>query len=148
MRQTAQQNWLAVLVDDDIHSARMLVRTFAEFEPGLPKWLGGASRGQRLLQTRFKAERGNWPALVIVDLKSTSTSTANFIASIRPMAQACGAIIVAIAPSIEKPVRDVLHAAGAAAVFQRWDELELYRQEVADIISFWVRNQHLDAVGT
>jgi DNA-binding NarL/FixJ family response regulator len=148
MRQLVQHNWLAVRVDDDIHSARLLRRTFAEFDSTLPKWLGGASRGQRLLADRFKAHRKDWPTLVIVDLKASSAATLDFIAAIKPMAQASGAMIVAMVPTLDRPVREALLSAGAAAVFLRQGELAPYRQEIADIVSFWARNQRLDAVGT
>jgi DNA-binding NtrC family response regulator len=135
------------LIDDDVHSARLFVRTLSEQGVWLTKWLGDAIRGERLLTQQFEDDRYNWPSLVIVDLRAHSTATLEFVARIAPMAEASGSMVVAVMPTINKSVRDALHAAGAAAVFERHAELTSYRQEAASIISFWARNQRLDAVG-
>lgn len=148
MLEFVQMSWPAVLVDDDVHSARLLVRTFSEREPNLPKWLGDARRGLRVLTRQFDEDRANWPNLIIVDLKVNSSATLDFIASIAPMANACGSLVVAFSFTLDRPVRDALHAAGAAAVFERYGDLAAYRKEVSDIINFWARNQRLDLVGT
>ena len=57
-------------------------------------------------------------------------------------------VVVAMAPTLDRVVRDALLDAGADAVFERQADLQAYRSEAASIVSFWVRNQRLDAVGT
>ena len=57
-------------------------------------------------------------------------------------------LVVAMAPSLDREVRNGLLDAGAAAVFERHAELNAYRREAANIVGFWVRSQRLDAVGT
>ncbi len=51
-------------------------------------------------------------------------------------------------PDLERETREALSVAGADAVFERQADIDSYRREAAAIVSFWVRNQHLDAVGT
>ena len=53
-----------------------------------------------------------------------------------------------MAPTLDRTTRENLLDAGADAVFERHAELQAYRAEAAAIVSFWVRNQRLDAVGT
>jgi hypothetical protein len=53
---------------------------------------------------------------------------------------------VMVPPASQSQV-DALREAGAASVFIRHAELDAYRREAASIISFWARNQRLDAVG-
>ena len=86
------------------------------------------------------------PLFVIADLKRSSVATRDFIAALKTAAPRV--TIVAMAASLQKPVRDGILEAGAAAVFERYADVNLYRREAASIIAFWVRGQHLDAVGT
>ena len=79
--------------------------------------------------------------------KASSAATPDFIAGLRKLEGAADLLIVAMAPSLERDVRDVLIAAGAEAVFQRHADFEAYRREAASLVSFWVRNQRLNAIG-
>ena len=58
-----------------------------------------------------------------------------------------GVPVVVMAHTLDQASRESLHEAGAAAVFFRQAELDAYRREAASIVSFWARNQRLDAVG-
>ena len=84
--------------------------------------------------------------MAIVDLKSSSTATRDFIAALKHKVPQL--LVVAMAPSLDRDVRNVLLDAGASAVFERHSDISLYRREAANIVAFWVRNQRLDAVGT
>ena len=118
------------LVDDDFHSARML--TIAAIELGA--MLAGDPAGR--------------PALVIVDVKASSSATREFITAIRALPRGSELLIAAVAPTLDREVRDTLLDAGADAVFQRHADIEAYRRETASIVSFWVRHQRLNAIGT
>jgi DNA-binding NarL/FixJ family response regulator len=83
--------------------------------------------------------------MVIVDLKSSSTATADFIARLR--ADCPSLLIVAMAPSLDREAREHLLHTGAAAVFERHSGIEPYRAEVRSIVGFWQRHQALHAVG-
>lgn len=133
---------LLVLVDDDAHSARLLVRTLAEQGSPRTEWLGGGLDSARLLAEMLDENRTQWPSLVIVDLKTNSQATGDFIAGFRPLAEDKGVLVVAMAPTLDREHRDALLAAGAAAVFQRHAEIGAYRAEAANIIEFWGRHQH------
>ena len=88
------------------------------------------------------------PGLVIVDLKASSTATGEFIKTLRAKRDGRALLIAAMAANLERDCRDALLEAGADAVFERHADLNFYRREAAAIVSFWVRNQRLDAVGT
>lgn len=137
---------LLALVDDNSHSARLLLRSLGDQVQARTRWLGDARRAVRLLAE--VGEAGNWPELMIVDLKSRSSATRDFIAHIRLAANENGTLIVAMAPSLERDLRDGLLEAGAAAVFERHSEINAYRREAASIMSFWARHQRLDQVDT
>ena len=85
---------------------------------------------------------------MLVDLKSSSTATGEFIRALRAKRDGRALLIAAVASSLERDCREALLEAGADAVFERHADLNLYHREAAAIVSFWVRNQRLDAVGT
>lgn len=87
------------------------------------------------------------PELVVVDLKASSQATREFILGLRKLEGTADLIVVAMAPDLDKDIRDELIDAGADAVFQRHADLDTFRREIAGIVSFWVRNQRLHAIG-
>lgn len=128
------------LVDDHIHSARQLRRalTIAP-EPATLRWLGGAKRGARVLKDVFARHPERIPDMVIVNLSSYSTASADFIDAIKAHARDAGVPVVALAQSLDAPVRNALIAAGANGVFERHPDCETYRREMAHLTRFWVR---------
>lgn len=139
---------LLALVDDDSHSARLLLRHLGD--AGAPRlhWLGDARRALRILMTPAPGEGSTWPEMLIVDLKSRSSATRDFIAHVRMAANEAGTIIAAFAPSLDRATRESLIEAGAAAVFERHPDPAAYRREAESLIGFWARHQRLDRVGT
>jgi DNA-binding NtrC family response regulator len=131
------------LVDDDFHSARLMMRMLAAH--GGPDVERMADPDLALETLACYATMPSAP-MVVVDLKSSSSATHDFILKLKH--QAPGIVAVAMAPSLDRNVRNGLLDAGAAAVFERHGELNAYRREAANIVGFWVRNQRLDAVGT
>jgi len=135
------------LVDDDFHSARLMLRMLAAHDAPLIDWLGGDPEKAfdsvlKLAALPLTATR----LMVLVDLKSSSTASRDFI---ERLLHACpDLLVVAMAPSLDRDTRNQLLDAGAAAVFERHAELNSYRGEAANIVSYWVRAQQLDAVGT
>jgi CheY-like chemotaxis protein len=137
-----------VLVDDDVHSARLLTRMLiAHGAPAIER-LDGPEAGMARLGALLARSQPTLPGLVIVDLKSSSNATRDFVAALSGLESADLLVVAAIAPSLERRVRDELLDAGADAVFERHAEINAYRREAASIVSFWVRNQRLEAVGT
>lgn len=135
------------LVDDDAHSVRLLTRTLAAQGAPRVEWLGNAEDGHQRLAERLAAPATNRPALLIVDLRTKSTATRDFIAAVAGLTGTAGIPIVAMASSADPAEHQALIAAGAAAVVRREAEREAYRREAARIVSFWARSQRLDAVG-
>ena len=133
------------LVDDDFHSARLLTRMLAAHGGPQVEHLPDPDVALGEISARSNVP-GDEPMFVIADLKRSSVATRDFVAALN--AAAPGVTIVAMAPSLQKSVRDCLLEAGAAAVFERHADVNLYRREAASIIAFWVRGQHLDVVGT
>ena len=136
------------LVDDDSHSARLMIRMLLAHGAPSVSWLNGEALATAELGKLLEDDWVSIPGLVIVDLKSSSSATGEFIAKLRAMRDGKALLIVAIAPSIEREPRDALLSVGADAVFERHADINSYRREAAAIVGFWVRNQHLDAVGT
>jgi hypothetical protein len=135
-----------VLVDDDYHSARLMLRMIAAHSGPQVEWMADQETAVRqLAQLCADAERDE-RMMVIVDLKSSSTASADFVARLH--ADCPSLLIVAMAPSLDREIRDHLVDTGAAAVFARHSDLNLYREEVAAIVAFWTRRQRLGAVGT
>lgn len=137
-----------VLVDDDLHSARLLLRMLAAHGAPTVNWQENSELGLAELSTVLASDNSTVPALVLVDLKSSSEATEHFVKQVRALPGAASLLVAAVAPTLERVRRDALLEAGADAVFQRHADLDFYRREAAAIISFWVRNQRLDAVGT
>jgi len=134
-----------VLVDDDFHSIRLLVRMLNAHGGPNVEAMSDPDSALTALTARAVASSGEQP-MVIVDLKASSAATARFIASLH--AAAPGLLVVAMSPSLDRISRDKLLDAGAAAVFGRHADLNLYRREAASIVAYWVRGQRLNAVGT
>jgi hypothetical protein len=144
---TAARPFLA-LVDDDPHSSRLLARTLvAHGAPNIEVY-SGTSEAAAKLGVMLSDPYLMLPGIVIVDLKSTSSATLDFIAGLKKLPRGNELLVAAIAPVLPKEAREALLDAGAAAVFERHADLEAYRREAASIVSFWVRNQHLNAIGT
>ena len=135
------------LVDDDAHSARLLTRMLlAHGSPRIETFDGPADAMERLAPALGHGAQ-QWPGLVIVDLKAHSAANLEFVAMLAP---AIGKLDIPVAVMAQRPDRQhtaELHDAGAAAVFTRHAELDAYRREAANIVSFWARSQRLDAVG-
>jgi CheY-like chemotaxis protein len=144
---THQPPFLA-LIDDDSHSARLITRMLLAHGAPSVQWHDGAEAGIEKLGELLADRHAILPGIVIVDLKATSTATRDFIAAIRQLERSTELLLVAVAPTLDREVRDELLDAGAAAVFERHGDLDAYRREAASIVSFWVRNQHLNAIGT
>lgn len=136
------------LVDDDLHSARLLMRMLTAHSAPTVIWQENASLALTELEGCLANDNASIPALVLVDLKSSSEATEQFVKQLHALPGASSLLVAAVAPSLERVRRDALLDAGADAVFQRHADLDFYRREAAAIISFWVRNQRLDAVGT
>ncbi len=136
------------LVDDDSHSARLMIRMLLAHGAPSVSWLNGEALATAEIGKLLHDDFAMVPGLVIVDLKGSSTATHDFIVKLRGMRDGRALLIAAIAPSLERETREALLSAGADAVFQRHADVNSFRREAAAIVSFWVRNQHLDAVGT
>lgn len=137
-----------VLVDDDSHSSRLMIRMLLAHGAPSVSWLAGQQMAAAEIGRLLDDDRASLPALVIVDLKSSSLETQHFIEKLRSLRDGRALLIAAIAPSLEREVRTRLIDAGADAVFERQSDIDSFRREAAAIVSFWVRNQRLDAVGT
>jgi hypothetical protein len=134
-----------VLVDDDFHSARLMLRMLAAHDGPSVEWMSQDDALETLPVTAaLPMFAGQF--MVVVDLKSSSTATRDFIREFREQAPAL--LVVAMAPTLDRALRNELLDAGAAAVFERHADINLYRREAAAIVAFWVRSQRLDAVGT
>lgn len=129
---------LFVLVDDHVHSARMMRRALRDGgHPAQFAWIGDARRGERTL-ARLLDQDGPRPDMVIVDLKSTSDATIQFIGRIWNRLKAAGVPVIALSDDASGGRRALIES-GADAVFARHHDLDAYRAEIADIVSFWVR---------
>lgn len=136
------------LVDDDSHSARLMIRMLLAHGAPSVSWLNGEALATAEIHRLLDDDRATIPGLVVVDLKSSSEATLEFITKLRAMRDGHSLLIAAIAASLEREPGEALLSAGADAVFERHADINSYRREAAAIVSFWVRNQHLDAVGT
>ncbi len=135
-----------VLVDDDFHSTRLMLRMLAAHGGPHVEAMSDAALAVQTLVGAAATPSPLGRCMVIVDLKSSSTATRDFVAQLRD--KAASLLVVAMAPSLDRDSRNELLDAGAAAVFERHADLNLYRREAAAIVAFWVRSQRLDAVGT
>jgi CheY-like chemotaxis protein len=137
-----------MLVDDDGHSARLLTRMLLAHGAPSIQWIESSAEGLSQIKGLLAEPGKHLPGLVIVDLKSSSSAATEFVTAIASLERSRGLVIAAMAPNLDRTTRDSLLDAGADAVFERHADLQAYRAEAAAIVSFWVRNQHLDAVGT
>lgn len=143
---TYRQPYLA-LVDDDPRTARLLTRMLLAHGAPSVRWLEGADHGRTELAELLAAPENQLPELVIVDLKISSEATAAFIKSVRSMPYAHSLVIAAMTSAPERRLHEQQLSAGADAVFERVADDTDYRREAARLVSYWVRNQRLDAVG-
>lgn len=137
-----------VLVDDDTHSARLMIRMLLAHGAPSVSWMQSEEQAKAELTATLADQRAQLPGLVVVDLKSSSDTTRAFIAALRALPGGEHLLVAAMAPNLARPMRDLLEGAGADAVFERHADIESYRREAAAIVRFWVRHQRLDAVGT
>jgi CheY-like chemotaxis protein len=134
------------LVDDDYHSARLMTRMLEAHGGPQVMRLPDPEVAIEALAASALTPMVAGHCMVVVDLKSSSTATRDFVGRLKHSAPE--SLIVAMAPSLDRSVRNELLDAGASAVFERHSDITLYRREAASIVAFWVRNQRLDAVGT
>lgn len=137
-----------VLVDDDSHSARLMVRTLLANGSPAVTWIDDADSAIDRLVATLADRHATEPGMVIVDLKASSTDTADFIARLRAVPGGRTLLVAAMAATLERHTRDDLLLAGADGVFERHGDVGTYRNEANAIVSFWARNRRLDAVGT
>jgi DNA-binding response OmpR family regulator len=133
------------LVDDDFHSARLLMRMLAAHGSPDVEWLRDPATALDTLAGYDALPPINGKCMALVDLKASSNASRDFIVELRRRAP--GLMVVAMAPTLDRETRNALLDAGASAVFERHAELNAYRREAASIVGFWVRSQRLDAVG-
>ena len=141
-----RQAFLA-LVDDDAHSARLLTRMLLAHGSPPVQWLDSAGAGAAELGDILADSLRQRPSLVIVDLKASSTATRVFVTTLRQMEGADALLIAAMSPSLDRDTRNALLDAGANAVFERHADVNAYRREAANLVSYWVRNQRIYANG-
>ena len=134
------------LVDDDFHSARLLSKMIEAHSGPVPEVIASPAEAEERLAGLAATLPANARHLVIVDLKASSGATRDFVARLHAVAPQLE--IIAMSPTLDREIRNGLLLAGATAVFERHADINLYRREAASIVSFWVRTQHLDAVGT
>ncbi|HTN61274.1 MAG TPA: hypothetical protein VL147_06915 [Devosia sp.] len=135
------------LIDDDAHSARLLARMLqAHGSPRIESFTGSDDAFTRLLPLLAPTSRA-LPTLIIVDLKAHSGANLEFVTAFVPNIGRLDIPLVVMAQRFDRDVAAALYDAGAAAVFTRHAELDAYRREAANIVSFWARSQRLDAVG-
>lgn len=139
-RKPSGQPYLA-LVDDDSHSARMLTRTLlAQGAPSV-EWIGDADEAARELASASAHDPAELPGMVIVDLKTSSSATADFIRRLQQLERLRGVPVVAITPTLDTALRESLLCAGAAAVFARHGDIASYREEAASMVRFWTKRR-------
>lgn len=131
-----------VLVDDDNFSARLMTRHLGT--AGAGPMTHFASADLAIAGLALMVSEGTAPDLVIVDLKSSSQASSAFVARLGSSLPQL--FVVAMAPSLDRNVRQSLHDAGAAAVFERCPDLDLFKRETSAIIEFWRRCGVADAM--
>ncbi len=134
------------LVDDDYHSARLMTRMLQAHGAPQVTRLADPEAAIDTLAAAAVSPADARQCLAVVDIKASSSATRDFIARLKHRVPQL--LVVAMAASLDRDVRNELLDAGASAVFQRHADIDLYRREAANIVGFWVRNQRLDAVGT
>lgn len=135
------------LIDDDGHSAHLLVRMLRAHGAPEIKHFDTSSAGEAFLAETLADTNREWPGLVIVDLKAHSGANLEFVARNQALLRQKGVPLAVMTQTTDRAGRQTLQEAGASAVFFRQAELSAYRHEAAAMVSFWARNQRLDAVG-
>lgn len=124
------------LVDDHVHSARLMRRVLDVVADNVAlTWLGDARRARRSLCGLDTREAGSAPDLIVVDLKSHSAATGEFVAELRNHAKAAGVALVAIAKTHDDGEHDRLRRLGADAVFIRHPDLDAYKGQIEAMTS-------------
>lgn len=140
MTDIAKDRPVFMLVDEHLHSARLLRRILRKLDiPAQLIWLGDGPRALRRLKTIFRQTPHLAPDLLIVDLKQRTGATEAFLDDVAHMARESGIPIAALAPSLDPDLRHSLIAAGAVGVFERHHDLRAYRREISELALFWVR---------
>lgn len=136
-----------VLIDDDDHSAHLLTRMLTAHGAPEIRHFSSAAAGKDALTAILSDPEATWPGLVIVDLKAHSGANQDFAASCTGLLRQKGVPLAIMTPPTDRVGRQALHDAGASAIFFRQAELDAYRREASAIVSFWARQQCLDAIG-
>lgn len=135
------------LIDDDTHSAYLLSRILAECGAPHALHLGDGVEGLAALRRLLADTNGAWPDLLVVDLKSHSKASLEFVTDHHLWLHQKGVELAVVIPPTDRHGRNAYFEAGTDAVFFRQPELDAYRREAEGIVSFWARNARLDAVG-
>lgn len=135
------------LIDDDSHSAHLLMRMLEAHGAPEIRHLGGAVAGRAALQVNLSNFDATWPSLLIIDLKAHSSANLDFARAMQQLLRQKGLPFVVMSQPLDQAGRDLLYDAGVAAIFCREAELSAYRREAAGIVSFWARHERLNAVG-
>jgi Response regulators consisting of a CheY-like receiver domain and a winged-helix DNA-binding domain len=135
------------LIDDDGHSAHLLTRMLLAHGSPDVRHFGTAAEGEDFLADTLADAALEWPGMVVVDLKAHSGANLEFVARNQALLRQKGIPLAVMTQATDRARRQALHDAGASAVFFRQAELDAYRREAAAMVSFWARNQRLDAVG-
>jgi hypothetical protein len=135
------------VIDDDAHSARLLLGTLAKCGGPGALHLGDENEGLEALRRCFDDPAAHRPELLVVDIKSYSGAVRDFTKRHGDWLRRNGVQLAVMVPPTDRSGREEYYEAGADAVFFRQPELDAYRREMAGIISFWARTQRLDAVG-
>ncbi len=133
---TIKMNGPAIaLVDDDQYAASQMVRCLGR--AGASAMTTYASARQALGDLAALVADDLAPDMVIVDLKSSSRATEVFVATLSDSLPSL--LVVAMAPTLDRALREKLLRAGAAAVFERCADLKRFQSETDAIVEFWRR---------
>lgn len=135
------------VVDDDALSARQTIRMLIAHGAPSVAWIEPIVADGSCIAQLWTRETDERPAMVVIDLKHEGAS-ANCVATLKARQDCAGLLVVALAPAGDAEQRRALEVAGADAVFERHADLSAVRREAAAMVSFWVRQQRLSAVGT
>lgn len=132
MELTARRSACVALVDNDVHSARLLMRTLTQEGIGPARWLGSARRSLRLLNYDLPL-KAKWPSMLVVNIPAG----AQFVTAIGHLARKHDAQIVALIEPERPDLREGLLKAGAARVFERQPDRDAYRARIAALGEYW-----------
>ncbi len=135
MDATAEYQPDFVLIDDDPHSARFLMRKLEAAARQSISWEyhEDAEAGRNALSARRAA--GDHADLVIVDLKAHSQANEEFISAIVP----AGSPVVTMIAGADDARRGALRRAGVAEVFDRPADIDAYTAEVSKLLAVAAR---------